>query len=80
MTAAMQRLDEIAERADLGFDDAARRYRDRISAVRAPLRPERSEVRRLRARLVADVEAAEVVVPQLLLPAGLDAARPGVRR
>ncbi|ALG84162.1 hypothetical protein [Gordonia phthalatica] len=80
MTGALIRLEEIATRADAGFDDAERRYRDRVSALRPPPKRESAAVRRVRARLVADVDAADGVVPQLLLPAGLDAARPGVRR
>ncbi|NLG45936.1 hypothetical protein [Gordonia sp. (in: high G+C Gram-positive bacteria)] len=79
MTAAVIRLDAIAAHTAAGFDAADRRYRDRTAAVRTARR-EPPAVRRLRARLIADADAADGVVPQLLLPAGLDAARPGVRR
>ena len=80
MTGVLLRLEEIAVRADAGFDEADRRYRERGGVVRTPPIRERGEVRRLRARLAAEADAADGVVPQLLLPAGLDAARVGVRR
>lgn len=79
MTATRARLDAIAAQTAAGFDAADRRYRDRTATVR-PARREQPAVRRLRARLIADADAADGVVPQLLLPAGLDMARPGVRR
>lgn len=80
MSGSLARLEQIAARADIGFDAAERRYREGLAALRRPSRPETAQVRRVRARLVADVDAADGVVPQLLLPAGLDAARPRIRR
>lgn len=76
------RLAAVGELATIKLDDADRRYRDRLAALTSavPNRREPVRVRRLRARLEADSDAASTVVPQLLLPASLDAARPRIRR
>ncbi|MGB3302886.1 hypothetical protein [Gordonia sp. (in: high G+C Gram-positive bacteria)] len=81
-TAMFARLDELGTAAAAAFDVADRRYRDRLNALTAtvPQRQEPARIRRLRARLEADSDAASTVVPQLLLPANLDAARPRIRR
>ncbi|EGD56475.1 hypothetical protein [Gordonia neofelifaecis] len=79
MNARAGRLEQLATESAARFDDAERRYRDRLAAGGTADRREPTRVRRLRAHLEADADAAGAVLGRLLLSAGLDAARPDAR-
>lgn len=79
VTSPENRLEALSAESASGFEQAGRRYRDRLAAAAPAPREDPVRVQRLRARLRADADAADAVLGRLMLAAGLDAARPRSR-